>query len=47
MMSNRRYAAEIAHRVSARKRKTILKRAMQLNIRVINPDARIRTQENE
>ena len=47
MMSNRRYAAEIAHRVSARKRKTIIRRAAQLNIRVLNPDARIRTQENE
>ena len=47
MMSNKKYAAEIAHRVSSRKRKTILRRAQQLNIKVLNPNARIRTQENE
>lgn len=47
MMSNRRYAAEIAHRVSARKRKEIVDRALQLNIKVLNPHARVRTQENE
>ena len=47
MMSNRRYAAEIAHRVSGRKRKAIMERAAQLNIKVLNPSSRVRTQENE
>ena len=47
MMSNRRYAAEIAHRVSSRKRKAIIERAAQLNVKILNPSARVRTQENE
>ena len=47
MMSNRRYAAEIAHNVSSRKRKDIIERAQQLDIKVLNPNARVRSQENE
>ena len=47
MMSNRRYAAEIAHHVSSRKRKDIIERAQQLDIKVLNPNARVRSQENE
>jgi len=35
LMHNRKYAAEIAHSVSIRKRKEIVERAAQLNINVL------------
>ncbi|CAI9730413.1 60S ribosomal protein L32 [Octopus vulgaris] len=47
MMQNRVYAAEIAHGVSSKKRKDIVDRALQLNIKVTNPHGRLRSQEDE
>lgn len=47
LMHNRSYAAEISSGVSVPKRKAILERAAQLNIKVINASAKLRTEENE
>merc|ERR1712087_709207 len=47
LMQNRTYAAEIAHNVSSRKRKEMVERAQQLNIKVLNASAKLKSEENE
>ena len=45
MMHNRRYAAEVAHNVSAKKRVAIVEKAKALGVKVLNAAARLRSEE--
>jgi len=47
LMHNRKYSAVIAHNLSIRKRKKIVTRAAQLNVKVANAGARLSKQEHE
>ncbi|XP_044776563.1 60S ribosomal protein L32-like [Neomonachus schauinslandi] len=47
LMCNKSYCAEIAHSVSSKNHKAIVERAAQLAITVNNPNARLRSKENE
>nr|ALS05193.1 60S ribosomal protein L32 [Tortanus dextrilobatus] len=47
MMQNQKFCAEIAHGVSSENRKALVERAQQLAIRVTNPNAKMRSEENE
>ena len=47
LMNNRSYAAVIASNVSAQKRRSILERAAQLDIKVENKNARLKAEERQ
>merc|ERR1712046_35935 len=47
LMHNRKYAAEIGSNVSSKVRKEIVARASQLNVKVVNGAAKLRTEEQE
>ncbi|XP_032449260.1 60S ribosomal protein L32-like [Lynx canadensis] len=47
LMCNKSYCAETAHKVSSKNHKAIVERAAQLAIRVMNPNARLCSEENE
>lgn len=47
LMHNNKFAAQIAGGVSVKKRREIIERAAQLDIKVLNAAARVRTQDAE
>jgi len=47
LMNNRKFAAVLDHSLGVRKRKQIVERAQQLNVKVVNGHARIKTEEKE
>ena len=47
LMNNRTHCAEIAHNVSAPKKRALVIRAKELNVHVTNPNVKVRKAESE
>ena len=47
LTNNRTFAGEIAHNISARKRVQIIKRAVELNVRLTNARGKVKTEEKK
>nr|QBH68026.1 60S ribosomal protein L32 [Philasterides dicentrarchi] len=47
LMNNRTYAAEIASNVSAKKRASLVKRAQELGVKILNGKGKVRTEEKK
>ena len=47
LTNNRNFAGEIAHNISARKRVQIVKRAVELNVRLTNARGKVKTEEKK
>ena len=45
LMNNRTYCGELAHNLSAKKRKTIVERAAQLNVKITNAKSKVVVEE--
>ena len=46
-MNNRTYAGELAHNLSARVRATIVKRAAELDVKLINAKSKLKSEEKK
>lgn len=47
LMNNRTHCAEIAHNISAPKKRALVLRAKELNVHVTNPNVKVRKAESE
>jgi len=47
LMNNSTYAGEIAGNISARKKASIVRRAAELGVRILNPRGKVRTEEKK
>ena len=46
-MNNRAYAGELAHNLSARVRTAIVKRAAELDVKLLNAKSKLKTEEKK
>ena len=46
-MNNRKYAGELAHNLSARVRTQIVKRASELDVKILNSKSKLKSEEKK